>query len=46
VDIAPGQLIDVHFADGGRKPPIPQDQLCDDAALVADRVMDTLLASH
>jgi hypothetical protein len=46
VDIAPGQLIDVHFADGGRKPPIPQDQLCDDAALVADRVMDTLLANH
>jgi uncharacterized protein DUF3558 len=46
VDIAPGQLIDVHFADGGRKPPIPQDQLCDDAAVVADRVMDTLLASR
>jgi hypothetical protein len=44
VDIAPGQLIDVHFADGGRKPPIPQEQLCDDAAVVADQAMDTLLA--
>jgi hypothetical protein len=44
VDIAPGQLIDVHFADGGRVPPVPQEQLCDDAAVVADRVMSTLLA--
>jgi hypothetical protein len=44
VDIAPGQLIDVHFADGGGEPPVPQEQLCDDAAVVADRAMDTLLA--
>ena len=28
VDVAPGQLLDVQFADGGRGPPIPQDQLC------------------
>jgi hypothetical protein len=44
VDIAPGQLIDVQFADGGGMPPIPQEQLCDDAAVAADRVMGTLLA--
>jgi hypothetical protein len=46
VDVAPGQLIDVRFADGGRPPPIPQEQLCDDAAVVADRVMATLLATR
>jgi hypothetical protein len=44
VDIAPGQLVDVHFADGGGVPPVPQEQLCDDAAAVADRVMGNLLA--
>jgi hypothetical protein len=44
VDIAPGQLIDVHFADGGGEPPVPQERLCDDAAVVADRALDTLLA--
>jgi hypothetical protein len=46
VDIAPGHLLDVQFADGGRVPPIPQEQLCDDAAVVADRVMDTLMATR
>jgi hypothetical protein len=46
VDVAPGQLIDVHFADGGGTPPVPQEQLCDDAAVVADRVMDTLMATR
>jgi hypothetical protein len=45
VDIAPGQLIDVRFADGGRVPPVPQEQLCDDAAVAADRVIGTLLAT-
>jgi hypothetical protein len=44
VDVAPGQLLDVHFADGGGVPPVPQEQLCDDAAVVADRAMDTLMA--
>jgi hypothetical protein len=44
VDIAPGQLIDVHFADGGGEPQVPQEQLCDDAAVAADRAMGTLLA--
>jgi hypothetical protein len=46
VDVAPGQLIDVHFADGGGTPPVPQEQLCEDAAVVADRVMDTLMATR
>jgi hypothetical protein len=46
VDVAPGQLIDVQFADGGRMPPIPQDQLCRDAELVAGEVVTTLLATR
>jgi hypothetical protein len=44
VDVAPGQLLDVQVADGGREPPIPQPQLCEDAQIVADRTMTTLLA--
>jgi hypothetical protein len=44
VDIAAGQLLDVQFADGGREPPIPQLQLCQDAEAVADAVMQTLLS--
>jgi hypothetical protein len=44
VDVAPGQLLDVQFADGGREPPIPQDQLCQGAETAADAVMTTLLA--
>lgn len=43
VDVAPGQLLDVQFADGGREPPIPQDRLCHDAEQVADAAMRTLL---
>jgi hypothetical protein len=46
VDVAPGQLLDVQFADGGRKPPIPQPQLCRDAETVADVAMATLLALY
>ncbi|WP_277398805.1 DUF3558 domain-containing protein [Pseudonocardia alaniniphila] len=46
VDVAPGQLLDIHFADGGRQPPIPQLQLCKDAQAVADAVVTTLLASR
>jgi hypothetical protein len=46
VDVAPGQLLDIQFADGGRMPPIPQPQLCEDAQTVADAVMETLLASR
>lgn len=44
VDVAPGQLLDVHFADGGRKPPIPQDQLCRDAVVVAEAAVASLRA--
>jgi hypothetical protein len=43
VDVAPGQVIDVQFATGGRQPPIPQPQLCQDAKTVAGAVMATLL---
>jgi len=34
----------VQFRDGGRRPPIPQEQLCRDAEHAAAEVMDTLLA--
>jgi Protein of unknown function (DUF3558) len=44
VDVAPGQLLDIQFRDGGREPPIPQPQLCQDAEVAADAVMATLLA--
>jgi hypothetical protein len=43
VDVAPGQLLDVQFATGGRQPPIPQPQLCRDAETVAGEVMRSLL---
>ncbi|MHA6618562.1 DUF3558 domain-containing protein [Pseudonocardia sp. DLS-67] len=43
VDVAPGQLLDVQFATGGRRPPIPQAQLCRDAEIVAGEVMKSLL---
>jgi hypothetical protein len=43
VDVAAGQLVDVQFRDGGRRPPIPQRQLCRDAEVVAGEVMTTLL---
>ena len=35
VDVAPGQVLDIQFSDGGRTPPIPQDQLWQDAERVA-----------
>jgi hypothetical protein len=43
VDVAPGQLVDIQSQDGGRKPPIPQEQLCEDAERAATAVMRTLL---
>jgi hypothetical protein len=46
VDVAPGQLLDVQAQDGGRQPPIPQDQLCRDAEQAATAVMATLLADR
>jgi hypothetical protein len=44
VDVAPGQLLDIQFADGGRQPPISQDRLCTDAGQVAQAAMQTLIA--
>lgn len=42
VDIADGQLLDIQFAEGTGREPIPQDQLCRDAQAVADQVMITV----
>lgn len=44
IDVGPGRLVDVQFADGGRMPRIPQEQLCRDVVTVAEEVMSTLLA--
>jgi hypothetical protein len=44
VDVAPGQLIDAQFSDGGGQPPVPQSQLCQGAETLADAVMATLAA--
>lgn len=46
VGTASGQQLAVQFADGGRLPPIPQDQLCRDAANVAEAAMTTLLGQR
>lgn len=46
VDVAPGQVIDVSFANGGRLPPIPQADLCVDAQRAAGIVMGNLLAQR
>jgi hypothetical protein len=43
VDVAPRQLLDIQFGDGGRLPPIPQDELCSGAAQAADAAVATLL---
>ncbi|HYH30382.1 MAG TPA: DUF3558 domain-containing protein [Pseudonocardia sp.] len=43
VDVAPGQLLDVQFRNGGGRPPVPQPQLCRDAESVAEAAMATLL---
>jgi hypothetical protein len=43
IDVAGGQLVDVQFRDGGRRPPIWQPQLCRDAEVVAGEVMASLL---
>jgi hypothetical protein len=44
VDVAPGQLLDIQYSDGGRTPPIPQEQLCRDAEQVANASMRSLLS--
>jgi hypothetical protein len=46
IDVAPGQLVDVQAQDGGRRPPIPQEQLCRDAEESANAVMATLLSGR
>jgi Protein of unknown function (DUF3558) len=46
IDVAPGEAINVQFDDGGRKPPIPQADLCDGARQTADIVVANLLAGH
>ena len=43
VDVAPGQLLDVQFGAGGSQTPIPQDELCRQAARAAELMMMTLL---
>jgi hypothetical protein len=43
IDVAPGQLVDVQAQDGGRRPPIPQEQLCRDAEEAANAAMTTVL---
>jgi hypothetical protein len=43
VDVARGQMVDVQARDGGRSPPIPQEQLCRDAEQAAVAAIDTLL---
>ena len=45
VDVAAGQLLDVQFNDGGRRPPVQQDELCRRAEQVAVAAMTTLLTS-
>ena len=44
VDLAPGQLVDVQFGDGGNRPPMAQRDLCARAQQTADAVVASLLA--
>ena len=44
IDVAPGQLIDVDYADDGGQPPVPLNQLCAGARAIADAVLTTLLS--
>lgn len=46
VDVAPGQALDIYVADGGRRPPIMQPELCTTAEEVAEVVMRNLLAAR
>jgi Protein of unknown function (DUF3558) len=43
VDVAPGELLDIQAGDGGRKPALPQDELCAAAQQAAGVAMGTLL---
>ena len=42
IDVAPNQLVAVLYRDVALPPPIPQDELCSDAVLVAGAVVRTL----
>lgn len=44
VDVATGQLLNVHYADGGQPPPVPQDGLCKGGEAVAAAAMHTLIS--
>lgn len=44
VDVAPGQLVDIQLGDAGRKPPVPQPDLCVGAKHGADLAVASLLA--
>ncbi|MDN5857005.1 MAG: DUF3558 domain-containing protein [Pseudonocardia sp.] len=46
VDVAPGQLADVTYRDGGNRPRTPQAQLCGHARQAADLLMAELLRKH
>ena len=43
VDIAPGQIFAVMYADGGNTPPTPQDELCTHAEQATNLTMTELL---
>jgi hypothetical protein len=43
VDVAPGQLIDVQFRDGGNRPQIAQKDLCKQAVQTAEAAVTSLL---
>ena len=43
VDVAPGELVDVQAGDGGRRPALPQPELCAAAQRAAGEAMATLL---
>jgi Protein of unknown function (DUF3558) len=44
VDVAPGQLIDIQFGDGGNRPQIGQNDLCKRAHEVAEAVIASLVS--
>lgn len=44
IEVGPAALVDVQFSDGGRPPPIPQNQLCRDAEQVAGIAIGNLLS--
>jgi Protein of unknown function (DUF3558) len=44
IDVAEGQALDLVFSDAGRKPPVPQADLCRDAQAMAETVIQNLLA--